>query len=182
MAEDSLQGKVIAVTGGASGIGLAIVQKLIKSGAKVAAADVSPCPEELTNVSNLLFSKVDVASRDQVHNWVEEVVAKFGRLDGMCANAGINVENGTLEPDVAWRKTIDVCFTGVWHCGTEAFTQFEKQNSGGVMVTTSSIAGLRPTPGTPIYSAVKSGVIGLTEAWALDWAAKGIRVNSVAPG
>lgn len=182
MAKHLLRGKVIAITGGASGIGFATVQKLIALEAKIAVADISPCPDTLAGVPNLTFTRVNVTSREQVHDWVVAIVAKFGRLDGMCANAGINVEDGSLEPDFAYHKTVDVRLTGVWHCGTEAHWQFQRQQSPGVICITSSLAGLRPSPNTPIYSAVKAATIGFTRAWALDWAAEGIRVNSVAPG
>jgi NAD(P)-dependent dehydrogenase (short-subunit alcohol dehydrogenase family) len=182
MERNSLEGKVIAVTGGSSGIGLGIVKKLIALNAKVAVADVSPAPAELKDVPNLIFSTVDVSSREQVHTWIEQIVKEFGRLDGLCANAGICPYEGGIVSDEHYARVFAVCVTGVWNCGTEAYWQFEAQGGGGAIVNTSSGAGLRAVKGLAVYSAAKHAVIGLTKAWALDWADKGIRVNSLAPG
>lgn len=182
MERNSLQGKVIAVTGGASGIGLGIVHKLILLKAKIAVADVSPRPAELDDLPNLIYTKVDVSSREQVRDWVQEIVAKFGRLDGMCANAGICPFEGGIVNDELYQRILAVCLTGVWNCGTEAYWQFKKQGGGGTIVNTSSGAGLRAVKGLAAYSAAKHAVVGLTRAWALDWALEGIRVNALAPG
>jgi NAD(P)-dependent dehydrogenase (short-subunit alcohol dehydrogenase family) len=86
MERNTLQGKVIAITGSASGIGLAVVRELIILKAKVAIADSQACPQELSNAPDVLFTKVDVTFREEVHNWVQNVVTEFGRLDGMVAN------------------------------------------------------------------------------------------------
>ncbi|CAK7207051.1 hypothetical protein SEUCBS139899_009859 [Sporothrix eucalyptigena] len=178
----SLEGKVVAVTGGASGIGFATVQKLLAAKAKVAAADVSPCPDAFKDHADVMFTVVDVSSRTQVNGWVQAVVARFGRLDAMVPNAGINHEMGIYDEDAVFQRTVAVNLTGVWNCGTEAYRQFNTQNSVGVICNTASIAGIRPSKGAPIYSAIKSGVIGLTKSWALEWAAQGVRVNALAPG
>jgi NAD(P)-dependent dehydrogenase (short-subunit alcohol dehydrogenase family) len=182
MERNSLEGKVIAVTGGASGIGLGIVRKLVLLKAKIAVADVSARPAELENVQDLMYTKVDVSSREQVHNWVQSVVETFGRLDGMCANAGICPYEGGIVSDELYQRIFAVCLTGVWNCGTEAYWQFKKQGGGGSIVNTSSGAGLRAVKGLAVYSAAKHAVIGLTRTWALDWALEGVRVNSLAPG
>ncbi|KAK5048515.1 hypothetical protein LTR84_005605 [Exophiala bonariae] len=182
MERNSLKHKIIGVTGGASGIGLAIVRKLLAVEAKVAVADLSPAPEELSNNSNVIYTKVNVTSREEVHNWIEEIVEKFGRLDGMCANAGIcPVENGVASDDV-YRKIIEVCVTGVWNTGTEAYRQFQRQKGGGVLVNTASAAGLKGYRNMAVYSTAKHAVVGFTRCWSLDWASEGIRVNAIAPG
>jgi NAD(P)-dependent dehydrogenase (short-subunit alcohol dehydrogenase family) len=182
MERNTLQGKVIAVTGGASGIGLGVVHKLILLKAKIAVADISEQPDELKDVPDLMFSKVDVSSRSEVHDWVQAIVQKFGRLDGMVANAGICPYEGGIVSDDLYQRIMGVCVGGVWNCGTEAYWQFKKQGGGGVIVNTSSGAGLRAVKGLAVYSAAKHAVIGLTRTWALDWALEGIRVNSLAPG
>ncbi|OQU95637.1 hypothetical protein CLAIMM_01819 [Cladophialophora immunda] len=139
----SLQGKVIAVTGGSSGIGLGIVLKLLLLKAKVAVADLSPKPQELDGNPDVLFTMVDVTSRQQVHDWIQEIVGRFGRLDGMCANAGICPIEVGVASDQIYRSIMDVCVSGVWNCGTEAYWQFQKQGGGGAIVNTASAAGLR---------------------------------------
>jgi NAD(P)-dependent dehydrogenase (short-subunit alcohol dehydrogenase family) len=180
--QHSLQGKVIAVTGGASGIGLAIARKLEKCKAKVAIADISAAPTEFDGNSDVLFTRVDVSSRTEVHQWIQGIVSKFGRLDGMCANAGISPFEGGIVADDLYRRIFAVCADGVWHCGTEAYKQFERQNSPGVICNTASGAGLRGMRGQAAYVGAKHAVVGFTKAWALDWASKGIRVNALSPG
>lgn len=186
MERNSLQGKVIAVTGGASGIGLGIVQKLVLLKAKVAVADVSAAPEELSTAEyadDIMFTKVDVTSRQQVHDWVQEIVSRFGRLDGMCANAGICPMEIDVASDSVYRSVMDVCVTGVWHCGTEAYWQFRKQGDNkGVIVNTASGAGVRGVRNMAAYCTAKHAVVGMTRSWALDWAKAGVRVNALAPG
>lgn len=182
----SLAGKTIAITGGSSGIGLGIVKALLSYKAHVAVADVQEVPAELASYldKQLTFTKVDVRSRAEVHNWIKQTVQKFGRLDGISANAGICIwEGGSgATADDLFQHVFDVNVKGVWNTVTEAFFQFEEQKSGGSIVTTASGAGLRSYPGNPAYSGSKHAVIGLTKTWAATWASKGIRVNSIAPG
>jgi NAD(P)-dependent dehydrogenase (short-subunit alcohol dehydrogenase family) len=182
MEPHSLQGKVVAVTGGASGIGLAIVRKLIALKAKVAVADVQDCPQELTDTTDVMFTKVDVSSRTAVHKWVQAIIGSFGRLDGMCANAGISPPEGEVASDDLFQKIFDVCCVGVWNCATEAYFQFKKQGGGGAIVTTASIGAFRYGKGLTAYGGAKSAVIGFTKGWAVEWAPHNIRVNCVAPG
>lgn len=187
MSFDSLKGKVIAVTGGASGIGLGIVKKLIQVGAKVAIADLTKeAPKELGQTAKIdadyTYTSLDVSSRQAVHEWVEATVTCFGRLDGMVANAGIAHGEHPIASDEVLQRTLAVNIVGVWNCATEAYYQFRKQDSPGVIVSTSSTNGLKATPFTAAYTASKHAVIGLTKAWAQDWSRYGIRVNAVAPG
>lgn len=182
MERNSLKSKIIGVTGGASGIGLAIVRKLLAVGAKVAVADLSPEPEELANNPNVIYTQVNVTSREQVHNWIQEIFEKFGRLDGVCANAGICPVGDGIASDDVYRRIIEVCVTGVWNTGTEAYRQFQRQKGGGVLVNTASAAGLRGYRNMAVYSTAKHAVVGFTRCWSLDWASEGIRVNAIAPG
>lgn len=162
MERNSLKCKIIGVTGGASGIGLAIVRKLLAVEAKVAVADLSPAPKELSNSPNVIYTKVNVTSREEVHNWIEEIVEKFGRLDGMCANAGIcPVENGVASDDI-YRRIIEVYITGVWNTGTEVYRQFQQQRGGSVLINTASAAGLKGYRNMAVYSTAKHAVIGFT--------------------
>jgi len=184
MGNPSLENRVIAVTGGSSGIGLGIVKLLLSMKAKVAIADLQPPPKEIADSTDTLYTKVDVAYKQQVADWVKELVSKFGRLDGMCANAGITPWEGGLgvTSNELYDLIFDVCTRGVWNCGTEAYLQFERQGSGGVIVNTASSAGVKAFPGMPVYCGAKHAVVGFTKSWATTWGAKGIRVNAIAPG
>jgi NAD(P)-dependent dehydrogenase (short-subunit alcohol dehydrogenase family) len=182
MEHNSLKGKVIAVTGGASGIGLAIVQKLIKLKAKVAVADIQDCPREISDTTDVIFTKVDVSSRKVVQEWVQTIVEHFGRLDGMCANAGISPPEGEVASDELFQKIFGVCCVGVWNCSTAAYWQFKKQGGGGAIVTTASIGAFRYSKGLTAYGGAKSAVIGFTKGCAVEWASQNVRVNCVAPG
>lgn len=180
----SLRDKVYAVTGGSSGIGLGVVQKLLELGAKVAASDIQDLPEELVGSPNLKFSKVDVRSRSEVRNWIQDIVHDFQRLDGICSNAGITPIEGTsgATDDDLYDKIFDICTKGVWNCGTEAFVQFKKQGDGGVIVNMASAAGLKAVKNHPVYVGAKHAVVGFTKTWAAMWGSQNIRVNAIAPG
>jgi len=187
MSFNTLEGRVIAVTGGAAGIGLAVVQRLLQEGAKVSVADITKeAPDELAQACKLgtdyTYTVVDVTSRDEVHQWVEATTAHFGQLDGMVPNAGIAHGEHPIASDEDLKRILSVNVIGVWNCATEAFYQFRKQDSPGVVVNTASVNGLKPSPSTAAYTGSKHAVIGLTKAWALDWARYGIRVNAIAPG
>ncbi|KIW86359.1 hypothetical protein Z517_01755 [Fonsecaea pedrosoi CBS 271.37] len=184
--DGSLKGKVIAVTGGASGIGLAVAEKLLKVGANVAIADLAKdAPSSLgataTSDSEYSYTVVDVSSRDAVHKWVQDTVARFGRLDGMVPNAGIAHQSNTYD-DESLQRTLAVNVVGVWNCATEAYYQFRKQGSNGSIVSTTSANAIRPGAFTAAYNASKAAVVSLTRTWAIEWAEQGIRVNAVAPG
>lgn len=187
MSFDSLKGKVIAVTGGASGIGLGLVRKLLQIGAKVAVADLKPtAPNELNRIAtpdvHYTYTSLDVSSREPVHQWIQATVKTFGRLDAMVPNAAICPDEENYLGDDLVQKQLTVNVMGVWICATEAFMQFKQQDSAGVIVVTASSQGLRGGRNIPGYTATKHAVIGLVRAWAVDWAHQGVRVNAVAPG
>lgn len=187
MSFDSLNGKVVAITGGASGIGLGIVRKLLNLGAKVAIADLRPsAPEELNEIAkagtDYIYTQVDVSSREAVHQWVQSIATTFNRLDAMVANAAICPDEENYRGDDLIQQMLKVNVMGVWISVTEAFEQFKKQDSPGVIVVTASSQGLRGGRNVPGYTVTKHGVIGLVKALAVDWAPFGVRINAVAPG
>ena len=181
--------QVALVTGASSGMGLATAQAFAEAGASVTLADVKEeavreAAEKLVREGHrALAIPCDVSNDAQVQAMVERTVAEFGRLDAAFNNAGVMAKNaptadGTLEE---FDRVTHVNLRGVWSCMKHELRQMDRQGSGAI-VNCSSIGGIRGDRGIPSYTASKHGVIGLTRAAGLEYAAKGIRVNAVCPG
>ncbi len=189
-----LNGKVAMITGGAAGIGKATAQVFAREGAKVAICDVSETlGEELVKTlgPDAQFSKVDVTNRAEVQGWVEQVVARYGRVDILVNNAGITrdgqfikMKDGELVKQMgedAFDMVVSVNLKGVFNCA-QAVSPFMVKQKGGVILNASSVVGLYGNFGQTNYVATKAGVIGMTKVWARELGKYGIRVNAVAPG
>ena len=176
LSEFRLDGEVAVVTGGAAGLGKAVADAFSAVGARVAVFDPAA-----TGADGF---KVDVADESQVKAGFEEVVARYGRLDVLFNNAGIAVRRPTSELTIEdWNRVVAVNMTGVFLCAREAAKHMLASGRGGRIVNTASIMGFSGGGLYPniSYQATKGAVVNMTRALAVEWAAKGIRVNAIAP-
>lgn len=197
MIETGLNGRVVIVTGAATGIGKGTALRFAEEGCKVALWDVNAenaeaLVDEMVRAGGEgLFSQVDVSDGAAVKTAVEAVVAKWRSVHVLVNNAGIvrdsqlvKFKDGELVSemsDQAWEAVIGVNLRGVFNC-TRAVVPHLISAGGGVVLNASSVVGLYGNFGQTNYVATKSGVIGMTKVWARELGKFKIRVNAVAPG
>lgn len=185
-------GKVALVTGGASGIGRATVERLLNDGDAVVAADLNAengdrLLSDLSGASGegrLIFVRTDVAEEGDVANAVNRAVETFGRLDKLVNNAGLGGAFGPIT-DVEvedWDYTFDVLVRGVYLGVKHGARAMIRNGEGGAIVNVGSVAGLYGGAGPVAYSSAKSAVINFTRSVSIELAAHRIRVNAVCPG
>jgi NAD(P)-dependent dehydrogenase (short-subunit alcohol dehydrogenase family) len=182
-----LEGKAALVTGGGTGIGFAIAKRFVEEGAKVVItgrrADKLKEATDAIGSKNISAVTGDVGNLDDAKKMVDAVAAVGGgRIDILLNNAGIDNAGTIVDIDPAlWDSIIKTNLYGPFNTMRAAIPYMIKQN-GGAIINIASLAGLRRIPAMPAYSSSKSGLIGLTQAAALDYGAYNIRCNVLAPG
>lgn len=182
-----LSGKFAVVTGGAQGIGRAIVERFLDSGASVAiwdrdAALAKKTVGEVAKRGKAIAVSADVTNYQDVERARDETLKALGRIDILVNNAGIAGMNTTTwdYPIEEWRKVMSINLDGQFHCCKAVVPGMIAQNYGRI-VNIASIAGKEGNPNAPAYSASKAAVIALTKSLAKETAGKDIAVNAITP-
>lgn len=185
----NIEGKTVIVTGGSSGIGAAIVDQLCELGVNVINADIR---EGENKNDNLVFLKTDVSSRESVEQTISKTLERFGKIDGLVNNAGINIpallvdekqeKNGKFEiNDELFDKLVNINQKGVYIMSQAVGRVLVKQGSG-VIINMSSESGLEGSEGQSAYAATKAAINSFTRSWSKELGKKGVRVVGIAPG
>lgn len=182
-----LQDKVALVSGSTSGIGLAIARRFLAEGAKLILNNhrddesMAQARAELGE-EHALFVPADVADADAVQAMVALGIERFGRIDVLVNNAGIDVFADPLRMTPAqWQRCFAVDLEGAWHCCRAVLPGMLAQGAGSI-VNIASVHGHKIIPGCFPYPVAKHALIGLTRSLGIEYAARGLRVNSISPG
>ena len=190
-----IQGKVVMITGGATGMGKATAKEFASLGAKVivttghSVEKGEAVAKEIRDAGgDAIFLPCDISKEESVKNCVEEIVQRYGRLDCAFNNAGVGPDGvripyGPLTQwsTENWDQVMDTNLRGLFFCLKYELIQMQQQGKGAI-VNTASIGGLKMAPGFGAYGPSKAGVIALTRTAAMENAKNGIRVNVVCPG
>lgn len=187
-----LANRVAIITGGASGMGLASVNRFLEEGASVVIADFNEDTGQAAIAAaaangfadQIAFVRTDVANEADIAKLIDRTLHKFGKLDIMFNNAGVGGAIGPLTETTveSWDYTFDVLAKGVFLGIKHAAIAMRAAGNGGSIINTASIAGLSGDAGPLVYSAAKAAVISLTRSSAVELAADKIKVNAICPG
>ena len=187
MNQIDLKNRNAVITGGAQGIGLAIAERLLESGASVSIWDrdeslLKETSDSLSTKGNVQPFKMDVIDLESVRNAAENTKELFGNIEILVCNAGIAGPTAKIweYPPAEWQKVIDIDLTGVFNCLHIVSPIMIEQNYGRI-VNVASIAGKDGNPNAAPYSAAKAGVIALTKSLGKELAAYDISVNCITP-
>ena len=179
-----LEGKSAIVTGGARGNGRAIADLFAAEGARVLVGDMREPTPAFTH-EGMLFLETNVTRSDDVEALVDKAMRKFGRLDVLVNNAGIETEGGNQTvvtiSEEQWNSILDVNLRGPFLGCKHAILRMG-ENGGGSIINLGSIAASQSDPGMPAYNASKAAIVSLTRSVAVDHGADGIRCNAICPG
>lgn len=180
--------KVMIVSGGASGLGLAAAEKFAKNGYNITLVDINEekgkkAEQKIKDLGqDAVFCLCDISSKEQVTQAAKVTKERFGRADVLINNAGLEIRGSILQcPENDWNKTYDTNLKGIYYM-THAFVPLMIEQGAGAIINTGSILGFRTVGERAAYSSSKGAIDALTRTMAFDLAKKNIRVNSVAPG
>ncbi|MBS9374886.1 SDR family NAD(P)-dependent oxidoreductase [Rhodococcus sp. B50] len=178
-----MQDKIVIITGASSGLGRATAELMAAEGARVIMADISQeTGETAAQEIGADFVRTDVGNPAEVDALVSGTVARYGRLDVMCNNAGVHAAGPLLDTtNDDFERVVAVNFGGIFY-GTRAAGRVMAEQGSGVIVNTASNGGYLPTEGMAVYCGTKAAVVAMSKACALELAPKGIRVNTISPG
>lgn len=180
--------KVVVITGGANGIGMGISMKFAGMNADIVVIDNTEDKFDELKIKfdglkcNFLMVKTDISNRDDIKKSVNKILEKFGKIDCLINNAGINRDMLFVRmKDEDWDRVIDVNLTGTFNM-TKSVISHMMKNKYGKIINISSVLGLTGNIGQANYVASKSGIIGFTKSIAREFASRNINCNAVAPG
>jgi NAD(P)-dependent dehydrogenase (short-subunit alcohol dehydrogenase family) len=186
---EDMTGRVYVITGGGTGIGLAIARQAGRRGASVVLA--SRAADHLDSAAAQLQADgisattqlVDVRNPEQVQQMIDSVTQRFGRLDGLVNNAAGNfVAPAERISANGWRAVVDIVLNGTWYCTSAAGRWWIANEQPGVVLSVIATYAWTGHPGTVHSAAAKAGVLAMSRTLAVEWAHRGIRVNCLAPG